>query len=203
MRRDQRSAAFVPVSPRRRVLASLVLARPGLQSGIHLLGADRQRRESHANRIEDRIGHGGRHGDVAEFADGLAGIGGWTGPGLDEHGGQDRDVPERRQFIVAQVRGGHCAVLHLQMFAERLAHALHYTTFDLALMRQWIDDCADVMGRHQPHQLHLPSIRVHGHFRHLRAKRGHFCRPTGQVAARAAHGHCPLLCGPGYERGQL
>ena len=85
------------------------------------------------------------------------------------------------------------------MFSECLANTLDNATFNLSLMREWINDRTDILRGDQLPQPHLPSFWINLYLGNLGAEGGNFYGFSRQVTASAGQRNRPVCCRP---RGQ-
>ena len=91
---------------------------------------------------------------------------------LHEFGDDRRHIQHRRDQVVGEVCVLDHAVFGLDLLHEGESEALRCAAFDLSLVTQGVEHCADIVGGDKPPHLDLAGLRVHLHLGDLGAKGG-------------------------------
>ena len=156
------------------------------QTFEHFFRADRQLAQSHAHRIEHRIGDRRRQRDIAHLADRGGRERCRTAAARQKNGFELGYVHDRRQLVVAEMRGNHRAVFQNNPLAHGLADGLDQPALDLSLMGDRVDDGSDIMRGDDTAQAHLPGLAIDRHFGEMCGKARAVARLAGCVLALAS-----------------
>src|SRR5215831_11392347 len=148
------------------------------QGAIDFFRRNRQVADAHADGVRYSVGDRWRYRRESALTDTLDPVG--TDPvwRLHQYRRQRWCIAHRRQLVFAKGEVRHTAVLDLQLFHQSIAEALHEGALNLPLVADRVDDLADIMGRGEAPELHLPRLGVNRDLRYLHGEGGDVGAPA-------------------------
>src|SRR5579864_4227053 len=116
------------------------------QRSINFRGRDRQIADADSNRVGYSVGYGRCHRNARCLADAANVVRAFAVFGLQDYRLEWRHVRYSRHLVVAERQRRHAAIFDHQLLHERVAQAVLKTAVYLALVAQWIQDDARIMG---------------------------------------------------------
>src|SRR5215510_3069479 len=124
------------------------------EGSVYFFSRDRKVLDTHTDSIGHSVGNGRGYRPNRVLPNALGVVGSRAALRCQDERVQCRDILHIGNLVVAKADAGHPAFVHYEFLAQRVTHALHDSTLDLALVVHWVQDSAHIMRRSNAQELH-------------------------------------------------